>query len=297
MQPVVTDSGSAPSPVPRSTATKEALGRLRQVSSNAELAERIPVELCRAGFGRVLFSLIRDNNWMVRSAHVTGDQALGNALLAAGRAHPRRLCLPLPECAMVRNRVPILVDHPQSDPRVNTALVAVIKPDVYVAAPVHVWQTPVGLLHADAPGAGGDVGPDDRDLLGVFAEGLGAIMERNIIAERMRALHRAASEHLVVIDSFASIFADDLPDRSGAGEPTPPPAAPAAGDIADQLTRRELQVLNLLAAGKSNAHIAERLFISAGTVKSHIRHILTKLGAGNRTEAVARYRQLTTGMP
>lgn len=275
----------------RSSATKEALARLRRALNNAELAERIPIELCRAGFGRVLFSLIRNNSWVVRSAHVTGDEELGSALLDAGRAHPRRLCQPLPESTMIRTKSPILVDRPQSDPRVNSELVAVVKPDVYVAAPVYVWQQPVALLHADAPGPDGDVGPEDRDLLGVFAEGLGAIMERNVIVERMQALHTAASEHLAVVDSFASVLGDDLPAQAPAG----PIIGPGNGDIAERLTRRELQVLNLLAAGKTNAHIAGRLFISEGTVKSHIRHILDKLGAANRTEAVARYRQLTLG--
>ena len=279
--------------IPRTVATKVALSRLRRVTSNAELADQIPLELCRAGFGRVLFSLIQNNNWVVRSAHATGDDTLGSALLEAGRAHPRRLCQPLPESAMIRTKTPILVDQPQSDPRVYSELVAVVKSAVYVAAPVYVWQTPVALLHADAPGEDGDVGPEDRDLLGVFAEGLGAIMERNLAVDRMRALHQAASEHLGAVDSFATAFDAELPTDPGSQTPTP--TVGTTDDISEQLTRRELQVLNLLAAGKTNAQIAGRLFISEGTAKSHIRHILHKLGASNRTEAVARYRNLTSG--
>lgn len=281
-------------PVPRTTATKEALARLRRVGNNTELADLIPVELCRAGFGRVLFSLIQNNNWVARSAHVTGDEALSSALVEAGRAHPRRLCQPLPENAMVRNKTPILVEHPQSDPRVNTELVAVAKPAVYIAAPVYLWQTPVALLHADAPSETGDVGPGDRDILGVFAEGLGAIMERNIVMDRMRAMHQAAADHLATVDSFASPFEAEIADDGA--PPEPATATDQSGDIAETLTRRELQVLNLLAAGKTNAHIAGRLFISEGTVKSHLRNIMTKLEASNRTEAVARYRQLTAGL-
>jgi DNA-binding NarL/FixJ family response regulator len=52
------------------------------------------------------------------------------------------------------------------------------------------------------------------------------------------------------------------------------------------LTAREREILQLLADGMSNAEVAGRLFISEETVKSHVRHILTKLEADTRTQAV-----------
>ena len=55
----------------------------------------------------------------------------------------------------------------------------------------------------------------------------------------------------------------------------------------DMLTTREREILQLLADGMSNADVAARLFISQETVKSHVRHILTKLEADTRTQAVA----------
>lgn len=286
-----------PSQTSRATATKEALARLRGVSSNHDLADQIPVELCRAGFGRVLFSLIRQNTWCVRSAHTVGDAQLAATLLEVGRAHPRRLRGPLPESTMLRTRQPILVDHPLADPRVNSRLVAVVRSDVYVAAAVHIWDTPVALLHADAPSDLGDVGPADRDVLGVFAEGLGAIMERNVALERMHALRAGAEGHSRLLDSIADLLGavPDVADTPPTAEI--PPSKPIAGDIAQSLTRREVQVLNQLAAGKTNAQIGARLFISEGTVKSHLRHIMDKLGAATRTEAVARYREQTRGYP
>ena len=60
----------------------------------------------------------------------------------------------------------------------------------------------------------------------------------------------------------------------------------------EHLTGRELEVLRLMALGASNLEIAEQLVITVGTVKSHINHILGKLDAHNRTEAVARARGL-----
>jgi ATP/maltotriose-dependent transcriptional regulator MalT len=58
------------------------------------------------------------------------------------------------------------------------------------------------------------------------------------------------------------------------------------------LSDRELQVPQLLAAGRSNAEIAEELVVVLDTAKKHVSHILDKLGAANRTQAVARARAL-----
>ena len=80
-------------------------------------------------------------------------------------------------------------------------------------------------------------------------------------------------------------------EKVAAGEgyvdPALVPAFLAARDQTDLLTTREREILQLLADGLSNADVAERLFISQETVKSHVRHILTKLEADTRTHAVA----------
>ena len=62
--------------------------------------------------------------------------------------------------------------------------------------------------------------------------------------------------------------------------------------IVDPLTSRELEVLAMLAAGRPNQSIAGELFVTLDTVKKHVSHLLGKLGAANRTEAVARAREL-----
>jgi len=61
----------------------------------------------------------------------------------------------------------------------------------------------------------------------------------------------------------------------------------AAKGQADILTPREREILQLLADGMSNVDVAAKLFISQETVKSHVRHILAKLEADTRTQAVA----------
>ena len=81
---------------------------------------------------------------------------------------------------------------------------------------------------------------------------------------------------------------DGKPDVPGPG----PDAAARVPGLVDPLTARELEVLAMLAAGTPNQAIAKELFVTVFTVKKHVSHILGKLGAANRTEAVARAREL-----
>ena len=68
---------------------------------------------------------------------------------------------------------------------------------------------------------------------------------------------------------------------------------PGLSGLIDPLTGREQEVLTMLAAGRSNQAIARELVITLDTVKKHVGHVLDKLGAANRTEAVARARELS----
>jgi LuxR family maltose regulon positive regulatory protein len=68
--------------------------------------------------------------------------------------------------------------------------------------------------------------------------------------------------------------------------------ASPTGDLVEPLSQRELEVLNLIAVGRTNQEIARQLIVSPGTVKAHTANIYRKLDVANRTEAVARARQL-----
>ncbi len=71
-----------------------------------------------------------------------------------------------------------------------------------------------------------------------------------------------------------------------------PQAARATSQLAEPLTPKEVKVLNLLAQGYSNNAMADKLFISETTVRTHLRSINLKLQAGNRTQAIAIARRL-----
>jgi LuxR family maltose regulon positive regulatory protein len=70
-----------------------------------------------------------------------------------------------------------------------------------------------------------------------------------------------------------------------------PPRAPAPLLI-EPLSQRELELLGLVAAGRSNQEIAQELFVAVGTVKKHLNNIFGKLGVSSRTQAIARAREL-----
>ena len=103
---------------------------------------------------------------------------------------------------------------------------------------------------------------------------LGERAERRRIAEQ---LHDGPVQHVAALSqmldaALAALEGDDV----------------ASGrDGQEILTGREREILQLLADGMSNADVAQRLFISQETVKSHVRHILAKLEAETRTQAVA----------
>ena len=87
----------------------------------------------------------------------------------------------------------------------------------------------------------------------------------------------------------------DVMERTMAGErifPDETPLIPIGNATNHEFTERELDILKELTTGDSNAAIAERLYISAGTVKIHVQHLLDKTGFKTRTELVAEARSL-----
>ncbi|MBZ0293727.1 MAG: response regulator transcription factor, partial [Anaerolineae bacterium] len=88
-------------------------------------------------------------------------------------------------------------------------------------------------------------------------------------------------------------YAQKLVDAlQGDSQPLPRQHATEVGVLIEQLTPREMEVLQLIAIGDSNQTIADKLVITVRTVKKHITNILGKLDVRNRTQAVARAHEL-----
>jgi LuxR family maltose regulon positive regulatory protein len=102
-----------------------------------------------------------------------------------------------------------------------------------------------------------------------------------------RARHAAPAFVDRLLDAFASEG-----QRVADEEQISPPSAAAPPVLVEPLSDRELEVLELVAQGLSNREIAERLFITVGTVKTHVHNVCGKLGVRGRTRAAALGREL-----
>ena len=129
--------------------------------------------------------------------------------------------------------------------------------------------------------------------------------DRALAAELLRRSHATASglgaEPLrSELERLARLGRVDLRPQDPAGAPAAPPSEPTdAAGSALGLTARELEVLTLVAEGRSNRQVAEALFISAKTASVHVSNILAKLGVASRVEAaaVAHRHGLLAGQP
>jgi DNA-binding NarL/FixJ family response regulator len=120
---------------------------------------------------------------------------------------------------------------------------------------------------------------DDRSVIDALRAGaLGYLTKDAGAAEIQQALHRVAGGQAALDPAVQRHLVEAIADGT--------PYSPAPATLPDGLTPREAEVLTLIAAGLSNAEIAERLVVSEATVKSHVNHMLPKIGARDRAQAV-----------
>lgn len=273
------------------TGVGSALRRLRPSSSLAALFREATQALCEnLGFDRAAVFSLQGRSLTLESVHERGASATQLEELAKLAADPPPLGPWLHESEVLRRQRAVLVEDAESDPRALGLLPAARS---FVAAPIVCHERPVGLIHVDLGSSKQMLTDYDRETVWAFAEGFGYALERCVLSERLR--QQSARVVALVRSTEASMVEFSRPDiELGApeGRVVPPQvrARPANG-LEDDLTRRELEVLGMLAEGETNARIARRLIVSEDTVKTHVKHILRKLGVHNRSQAVSRYFQ------
>ncbi|HEY6891131.1 MAG TPA: response regulator transcription factor [Solirubrobacter sp.] len=118
---------------------------------------------------------------------------------------------------------------------------------------------------------------DDASVLGALRAGARGYLTKDAGADEIRAAVEAVARGEAALDP--AIQHHVLAAVSAPTEPLPP-------ETPDDLTPREVEVLQLIAEGLTNTEIADRLVVSAATVKSHVNHIFAKIGARDRAQAV-----------
>ena len=121
---------------------------------------------------------------------------------------------------------------------------------------------------------------DEASILDALNAGARGYLTKDAgIAEISRAV-QAAAAHQALLDPLVQ---SRLIAAAASARPRPAPAPPR---LPDELTPREAEVLKLIAAGLSNGEIAATLVVSEATVKTHINHVFSKIGARDRAQAV-----------
>jgi DNA-binding CsgD family transcriptional regulator len=280
-----------------------AVAELREVTSPREMLVRAPAALCAgSAFERAILSLVKSGRMVAEAAYFAGAERAAADTLAELQANPLRLEHPLIETELLRRRRATIVLDAHVHPRVDRRTAQLMGWRSYAAAPLALGSHVIGVIHADR-------GPDqpldvlDRDVLWDFATGLAQAYESSALRRTLRDERDQMREFLEWLRARSSELTDAPVTLSAGGHarvppPAPVPEASAAGARDDRvvfeglLTRRELDVLRLLADGASNRAIADALVISSGTVKFHVNSVLRKLRAANRAEAVTRYLRL-----
>jgi DNA-binding CsgD family transcriptional regulator len=280
------------------SSVQRALAELRTVGSVELMIGRCTQVVCeRCGFDRAILFRLQDEGVMPASAFDRKDPNWSEKVSRTFAKHENPVLAAFPiESEMARRRMPTIVRDVQNDPRTFKPLIEQSEIRAYVAAPIMPEGRVIGFLHADVRYHGRDVDIIDRDILWAFAEGCGYALERTLLhdqvrtqREKIRGLLRSADELVSEIGE-----AELKIERADSEAAVRPASALAAGGtrIHSLLTRREIEVMELLVNGETNKRIAARLVLTEGTVKSHVTNIFRKLRAANRAEAVSRYMRL-----
>ena len=278
---------------------RDALGRLRELGPVSEILRHAPAELsASAGLDRVMLSRIKESRLLGVHAHFSDDSEGADAAVETLREQPLALEYPVVEAELTRRRRATIVPA-RAGQRARRPPLPVGDGLSYLAAPIVLDGSAVGFFHGAHDDR--DVDSLERDAVWAFADGFAQVFERAVLRRRVREQRRQLRELVAWTDAMAAELSEGAIELEVEGEPASsavrPAAIPASGvegsRLDDLLTRRELDVLKLMARGDSNKAIATELVVSEGTVKFHVKNILRKLSAANRVEAASRYMQLT----
>jgi DNA-binding CsgD family transcriptional regulator len=262
------------------------LARLRGLPSSTALVDSACEELVlRCGFHRAVLSKVESRSWKPLILHDRGDSTT-TSWFSAWINQRVPLSETAPEAEMLSRRRPSLVYDTANAPVYRPLIVAAGQSRSYVVAPLVLGDQVIGFLHTDHHPLPRRVDESDRDVLWAFADGFSHIYERAVLLERLRAQRDNVRELFFgTVDRIDELCESGMEAARTGEECEVESHRGASGPVA--LTEREAEVLDLMVTGATNQAIADRLVITEGTVKSHVKHILRKYGAVNRAQAIA----------
>ena len=131
---------------------------------------------------------------------------------------------------------------------------------------------------------------DDNSVIDALQAGARSYLTKDADRTDIGRALQAAAEGLTVFDPRVRatlLAAASASGPSPAGSAAGPASAPRAAEPPDGLTQREVEILGLIAGGLTNPEIAQRLFLSNHTIKTHINRIFAKTGSRDRVAAIA----------
>jgi DNA-binding CsgD family transcriptional regulator len=271
-----------------------AIGRLRSLPSSNELLDHVCEELVVAcGFGRAVLSRVDGAKWKPWMAHFGGGET-DEKWFTDWVDRPIPLDGMVLESRILAERRPEAVYDTQTADVYRPIIVDAGHSSSYVVAPLIVDDVVIGFLHADYRSTGRKVDAVDRDVLWAFAQGFAQLYERAVLRERLLEQRERVRQVLAASDDLLADRGYELvlrPSDEGvpASAPTKPVPSFGPGEALEQLTERERDVLALVAVGATNQQIAEQLVVAESTVKTHVKHILRKLGVANRAQAISEF--------
>ncbi|HUO37883.1 MAG TPA: flavin reductase [Mycobacterium sp.] len=192
------------------------------------------------------------------------------------------------EALIIRRRSPAIVTDTLNDPNAFQPIVQKMQAANYVGAPVIAYGEVVATMHGDAYSVSGPSTRWTATSLPASPRRWGKIVQRAILIEQLQFQQRVAEQ---LARSAGSVLGGLGGDIAILESDAPAPIAPwqSRSEVVSDLTRREYEVLQLMAKGATNPEIATTIFLSEETVKSDVKRILQKFGVANRGQAVATY--------
>ncbi|MUL77504.1 response regulator transcription factor [Mycolicibacterium sp. CBMA 226] len=253
----------------------DSIRRLKAAVSLPALERQLCAELCHTiGFTSAVLSSIAPDKFIPVTSH--GTRGTGNPV-------SRSACVAEQDCVKFRR----IVHAGDTELPASGGFREILDAADYLVAPVVVESKVVALVHMSR--ARGAIADGDVDTLGLLLSVYSFVYERLLNSQRVEQLRVSIIGAAARLAQEADRIAGTVVSLDPGADDDVFETDTAVDAVTTALSNRERDVFARMVRGESNAEIAEELVVSVETVKTHVKRILRKIGAGNRLEAITLY--------